>query len=165
MPYQHGNYTNELTGPAKADRKITMLGMGGWVVPPTEERIAFRKEHGRFYAPLVTPASKYTAPKARPEQAYGGQRDQTDAGMKPLARGAAMPLWMQLADPVLQDVYWMAWNVICGKVFKGLRPGAGFGVPRDEEHNPNEELTLPPRNQFESPSPAAIFHTANWRGH
>ncbi|KAK0636009.1 hypothetical protein B0T17DRAFT_612802 [Bombardia bombarda] len=42
--------------------------------------------------------------------------------------GKPAPIWRELADPCLEDVYWMTWQLLSGKRFDAFRPGSGFGI-------------------------------------
>lgn len=151
---ERGGQVNTFTGPAVKDRVGTLLGMGGWVAPPMEDRLAYwtpkklkHRKPAKNYAGLPVPAVQ----RAMPVQA-----DRTDLA-PPGMRGDFPPLWMELSDPTLEDVYWMVWQMLAGKQFIGMRAGAGFGIDRkDEEVTRNLAL-----NPFKSPSPEAVYHSSN----
>lgn len=152
---------NAFTGPVVADRLATLLGMGGWVVPPLEERVAYRTAQ-RALGNHPKPDKDYTAlhglPKASVQRAMPTSPDRSDTAA-PGARGDFAPLWMEVCDPTLEDVYWMVWQLFSGKQFIGFRCGVGFGTYRWSQVVTNNLA----KNPFKSPSSEAIFHSANWK--
>jgi len=157
IPIPVKGHVNTFTGPEAAKRVATLLGMGGWIVPSMEERVAFWAGKGRKHHPK--PAKKYEGlPKPAVQRALPAGRDRTDVA-PPGIIGDFLPLWMELCDPTLEDVYWMVWQLFAGKKYIGVRCGGGFGLYRHGE----EVVANQGRNPFKSPSPESIYHTANWK--
>jgi hypothetical protein len=157
VPDRQQPIVNSWTGPPIADRKATLVCSGGWIVPPMEERQRFRRVrfHDRYHHWLQQ--SGYEGvPKGQSQPADPVQEDHT---MKnPVSvDGLLAPLWMEVAEPSLEDVYWMVWEMMSAKHFVGFRMGGGAG------HNPvgSSVLDLAGHNPFKSPSPFSMFHTAN----
>lgn len=157
IPRPHNWHVNTFTGPSVDKRDATLLGMGGWIVPSMEERVAYWAGKGRKHHPK--PAKKYKGlPKPAVQRAMPVCVDRTDNAL-PGIMGDFIPLWMELCDPTLEDVYWMVWQLFAGKQYIGMRCGAGFGLYRHGE----EVVANQDRNPFKSPSPESIYHTANWK--
>jgi hypothetical protein len=73
--------------------------------------------------------------------------------------GSLAPVWMEPAEPTLEDVYWMFWELVGGKQYLAFRRGSGFGRA-SRGQVAMQTLT---RNPFQSPSNEALFHSANWK--
>ena len=154
-----GNVVNEFNGPPVADRYGTLLAQGGWVVPPLEERTHWRDEHKRSYRNKGARLGKYEGlPRPQIQNAMPMKFDWSGA-TDPRYFGPAPPLWRELYDPCLEDIYWMAWQLLSGKQFLGFRSGAGFGVVRREPAGHQEMLS---KCQFKSPSTEALYHAASY---
>ena len=154
-----GNAINVFSGPRSVDRYGTLLAQGGWVVPPLEERIAWRDAHKRQYKNKGAKAGKYEGlPHPKVDIAVPCRLDWT-CGVTPRYFGQAPPLWRELSEPCLEDVYWMVWQLVSGKQFVGFRPGTGFGVPRPTMEG---DLDLVADCPFKSPSVEAVYHAASY---
>lgn len=154
-----GSVVNEFTGPAAPDRNGTLLAQGGWVVPPMEERVAWRDAHKRAYRNKGAKFGKYRGiPKPEVNGAMPIEFDWSNEAA-PRYFGEALPVWREAADPCLEDVYWMVWQLVASKQFVGMRTGFGFGIPRAD---PKGDETLLAECRFRSPSPEAVYHAASY---
>ncbi|GAB1317614.1 hypothetical protein MFIFM68171_07824 [Madurella fahalii] len=154
-----GHVTNVFTGPAAPDRNGTLLGQGGWVVPPIEERIAWRDGHKRAYRNKGAKLGKYQGmPKSQVNRAMPIEFDWSNQSV-PRYFGEALPVWREPVDPCLEDVYWMVWQLVSGKQYLGMRTGFGFGILRADTKG-NQELLADCK--FKSPSPEALYHAASY---
>jgi hypothetical protein len=150
---------NGFTGPRIADRNATILGQGGWVVPPLAERLAHRKDKHRRLGYRPKHQGNYPGlPKPQVTRAMPIRLDSSFAG-EPRTYGEAPPVWRELVDPCLEDVYCMAWQLIAGKQFVGFLGGTGFGIARIGEEGVEDMLA---EARFVSPCREAIFHSANF---
>ncbi|KAL2016890.1 hypothetical protein VTK56DRAFT_2890 [Thermocarpiscus australiensis] len=154
-----GTVNNVFTGPRAADRHGTLLGMGGWVVPPLEERVARREQHQRAYRNKGARPGKYEGlPKPQANWAVPIKFDWS--GRWPQRYfGQPAPVWKEVTDPCLEDAYWMVWQLLSGRTFLGFKPGTGFGMVR---MNVEGDRALLDQCPFKSPSPEAIYHAASW---
>ncbi|KAK3985604.1 hypothetical protein QBC44DRAFT_200723, partial [Cladorrhinum sp. PSN332] len=154
------NTVNCLTGPPIRDRQGTILAMGGWAVPPIEERLKHRDSHTEIYVDKVTPAEQdYKGlPKKQIQIAMPIAFDHTGTA-SPRYYGELAPVWRELCDPTLEDVHWMAWQLASGKQFCGFLHGHGFGIERKGYQGDGKKLEMCP---FESPSSGAVYHGANY---
>lgn len=154
-----GNVVNEFNGPPVSDRYGTLLAQGGWVVPPLQERIQWRDEHKRSYRNKGARLGKYDGlPRPQYQNAMPMKFDWS-GGTDPRYFGPAPPLWRELCDPCMEDIYWMTWQLLSGKQFLGFRPGAGFGVVRRDPAGDQEMLH---KCQFKSPCTEALYHAASY---
>ncbi|KAK0625336.1 hypothetical protein B0T17DRAFT_508333 [Bombardia bombarda] len=145
--------TNWFNGPRPARRKGTLLGLGGWVVPPLEERIKWHAANNGCEHVLEP-----EAPKSQKCRAASVIFDSTIDG--PLCYdGKPAPIWRELADPCLEDVYWMTWQLISGKRFDAFRPGSGFGIKRRDASGDRDLLDQCP---FQSPSSEVMALNSSW---
>ncbi|KAK3290746.1 uncharacterized protein B0H64DRAFT_420895 [Chaetomium fimeti] len=155
----NGNIVNEFTGPRVDDRYGTVVGQGGWVVPPLEERIRWREERKRAYRNKDAKPGKYEGlPRPQVQNAMPMKFDWS-GGLEPRYYGPVAPIWRETCDPCLEDIYWMVWQLLAGKQFLGFNPGIGFGV-----HRPRATGDVAMLNQcpFKSPSTEALYHTASY---
>jgi hypothetical protein len=154
-----GNTTNGFTGPRVEDRYGTHIAQGGWVVPPLEERVKLRDERKRAYRNKGAKPGKYEGvPRAQVQNAMPIKFDWS-GGVEPRYFGPAAPLWREVSDPTLEDIYWMVWQLLAGKQFLGFQPGAGFGVQRAHASGDVAVLNQCP---FKSPSTEALYHAASY---
>lgn len=154
-----GHVTNVFTGPAAPDRNGTLLAQGGWVVPPIEERVAWRDGHRRAYRNKGAKPGKYGGlPKPEVSRAMPIEFDWSNQST-PRYFGEALPIWREPVDPCLEDVYWMVWQLLSGKQFVGMRTGFGFGIPRTSTKGNGQLLS---ECRFKSPSPEAVYHAASY---
>ncbi|KAK3385085.1 hypothetical protein B0H63DRAFT_472334 [Podospora didyma] len=154
--------SNGLTGPRTEDRDGTLLGAGGWVVPPLTERLTHRQDHHRrFYAAMEETNGSHVRPLPKPQtcRAMPVDFDSTVADEKPRSFGEAPPVWRELVNPCLEDVYAMTWALMAGKQYVGFQPGYGFGIARLCTPGLFDMLASSP---FRSPSLEALQHSANW---
>jgi hypothetical protein len=151
---------NVFTGPPVRHRYGTVLGTGGWVAPPVEDRERWREARGR---------AVYQGKEARPGR-YEGLPAPTAQNAMPMRfdwsgdiygryYGPPAPVWRELCEPTLEDVYWMVWQLLAGRQFVGFPEGFGFGVPRHEARGDQVLLAECP---FRSPSPEALYHAASY---
>jgi hypothetical protein len=153
-----GNVVNDFAGPRIDDRYGTVIGQGGWVVPPLEERTKWRDDHKRAYRNKGAKAGKYDGlPRAQVQNAMPMKFDWSEA-VEPRYYGPAPPVWRELCDPCLEDIYWMVWQLLAGKQFLGFGTGAGFGKRREAEGDPAVLSQCP----FKSPSTEALYHAASY---
>lgn len=150
---EHSQNDNGFSGPPSSQRHATLLGHGGWVCPPFEERVAkWKADHGHL--PLSCSAisehekkqynnSLQTRCRAMPVMFDWSVDD------PPRYYGEPAPIWSDLGDPCLEDVYWMVWQLLSGKQFIGFKRGTGFGFPRT--HTRGDDALLE-RCPFKSPS-------------
>ncbi|KAK4157684.1 hypothetical protein C8A00DRAFT_29368 [Chaetomidium leptoderma] len=154
-----GNVVNNFTGPRVEDRYGTHIAQGGWIVPPLEERIQWRNEHKRAYRNKGAKLGKYEGlPRPQVQNAMPIKFDWSN-GIEPRYFGPPAPVWRELCDPCLEDIYWMVWQLMAGKQFIGFLPGAGFGLPRRDAAGDGELLSQCP---FKSPSTEALHHAASY---
>ena len=154
-----GDVVNVFTGPRVADRYSTHIAQGGWVVPPLEERIKWRDEHKRAYRNKGAKLGKYDGiPRAQVQHAMPAKLDWSGY-VDPRYFGPAAPVWREVTDPTLEDVYWMVWQLLSGKQYLGFRSGTGFGVQRRDPAGEPEMLNRCP---FKSPSTEARYHSASY---
>jgi hypothetical protein len=154
----NNNIVNEFTGPRVKDRYATIIGQGGWVVPPLEERIKWRDERKRAYRNKGAKPGKYEGlPRQQVQNCMPMKFDWSD-GIEARYYGPIAPVWRETCDPTLEDIYWMVWQLIAGKQFLGFNPGIGFG-----SHRPRATGDVAMLNQcpFKSPSAEALYHTAS----
>ncbi|KAL2130986.1 hypothetical protein VTI74DRAFT_5689 [Chaetomium olivicolor] len=154
-----GDIVNQFTGPPVHNRYGTLLGTGGWVVPPLEERIRYRDKHKRAYRNKGAKLGKYEGLPYPSVQNAMPLRFDWSGDLNPRYFGPAAPLWRELCDPTLEDVYWMAWQLIAGKQYLGFRAGYGFGVDRRRCEGDQALLKECP---FKSPSAEALYHAASY---
>lgn len=159
IPAPPGSYFNAFTGPPIPDRRYTLLGEGGWVVPPLEEREALRKKRADEYAPLKQPGYKRT--RLHSDVAAPAVPDRSDWLPGPISFGSDPEVWLEVADPCKEDVYWLIWNLLAGKQYRGFRCGVGFGLNRDDPGTDEFRRLVAEKNPFTSPSMAARTHSAN----
>ncbi|KAK3321643.1 hypothetical protein B0H66DRAFT_552328 [Apodospora peruviana] len=145
---------NVFSGPRIGDRYATLLSSGGWVVPPLEERIKWRNVHYKTNLPTSTTDSSTADDKTRVQVccAKSANFDWSNNG-PPRYYGEGAPVWRELADPCLEDVHWMVWQLLAGKQFVGFRTGSGFGMVRGNTSGDRVKLDECP---FSSPSREAI---------
>lgn len=160
IPAPPGSYQNTFKGPRDEHRHYTLLAQGGWIAPPMEERLRHREHNAEKYAPYFSPA--YKKPRVYPDAAAVAISDPIGAILPPTAFGDPAEIWMEVAEPTKEDVFWMAFQLVSGRVYKGHRLGGGFGQVRHELREEEREATLA-MCPFSSPSPAAINHSANYR--
>lgn len=154
-----GHVTNVFTGPPAADRTGTLLAQGGWVVPPLAERAAWRDQHQRAYRDRGARPGRYEGvPRPRVDCAVPVAFDWS-GDQQPRYFGQPAPLWREPAEPCLEDVYWMVWQLLAGVQYLGFRPGTGFGVSRTDTAGNAAMLADCP---FKSPSPEALYHAASY---
>jgi hypothetical protein len=154
-----GDIVNVFSGPPVENRYGTLIASGGWVVPPLEERIKWRDEHKRAYRNKAAKLGRYEGrPRPMVQHAmpmqfdWSGSQDQRYFG-------PAAPIWRELCEPCLEDIYWMAWQLVAGKCFLGFNPGTGFGVLRRDPEGDKKLLSECP---FKSPSAEALYHAASY---
>ncbi|KAK3953282.1 hypothetical protein QBC32DRAFT_313146 [Pseudoneurospora amorphoporcata] len=150
---EHSQNDNGFNGPPSSQRHATLLGHGGWVCPPFEERVAkWKADHGHL------PLSCSAIPEH--EKMQHNNPPQTRCRAMPVMfdwsvddppryYGEPAPVWWELGDPCLEDVYWMVWQLLSGKQFIGFKRGTGFGFPRT--HTSGDDALLE-RCPFKSPS-------------
>jgi hypothetical protein len=156
---ERGDTVNVFTGPRVEDRYTTHLAQGGWIVPPLEERIQWREEHKRAYRNKGAKPGKYEGvPRSQVQNAMPVKFDWSGY-LEPRYYGPMPPVWRELSDPCLEDIYWMVWQLVAGKQYLGFRPGAGFGVQRRDPFGDQELLSQCP---FKSPSTEALYHAASF---
>jgi hypothetical protein len=151
------NVVNLFRGPAFPERKGTLLAQGGWVVPPMEERLAYRNR-GRHNRKAAKKQSKNPPKLYKPERWLANQMwfDWTNDS-EPRYHGLPMPLWNEPVDPCLEDVYWMVWQLLSGVQYIGVRSGYGFGIKRHDDRGDKALLDACP---FRSPSLEAKHYPA-----
>ncbi|KAK4124592.1 hypothetical protein N657DRAFT_571578 [Parathielavia appendiculata] len=154
-----GNVVNDFTGPRIDDRYGTLIAQGGWVVPPFEERIKWRDEHKRSYRNTSAKLGKYEGLLRPQVQHVMPLRLDWSGGLEPRYFGPAAPVWRELCDPCLEDIYWMVWQLVSGRQFLGFNPGNGFGVAR---RDPAGDESLLKQCPFKSPSAEALYHAASY---
>ncbi|KAJ4292935.1 hypothetical protein N0V88_005598 [Collariella sp. IMI 366227] len=154
-----GDVVNQFTGPPVRNRYGTLLGTGGWVVPPLEERIKWRDEHKRFYRNKCAKPGKYEGLPYPQVQNAMPLRFDWSGQLTPRYFGPAAPLWREMCDPTLEDVYWMAWQLVGGKQYLGFRAGHGFGADRRLCEGDQALLKECP---FKSPSVESLYHAASY---
>lgn len=120
---------NRFLGPAVADRRATMLGMGGWVVPPLEERVKRRGERRGVEEDEAVNRTREHPVRPYELLAMPSSFDWTGEGAG-CSNGEAAPVWRAMCEPRVEDDCWIAWQLLAGWVFFGFRPGAGFGIRR-----------------------------------
>ncbi|KAK4160101.1 hypothetical protein QBC43DRAFT_220441, partial [Cladorrhinum sp. PSN259] len=154
------NTVNRITGPPINDRKGTILAMGGWVVPPLEERLAHCDAHPEIYASKVDDDYYYKGvpKKVQSQLAMPVTFDYTGV-TSPRYFGELAPVWRELAEPMLEDVLWMVWQLVAGKQFCGFVHGYGFGKERRGFEGEEGVLAACP---FDSPSGLAVLEGANY---
>jgi hypothetical protein len=154
-----GNVVNDFTGPRIDDRYGTLIAQGGWVVPPLEERVKWRDEHKRSYRNKGAKLGKYEGlPRPQVQNAMPLRLDWS-GGLEPRYFGPAPPVWRELCDPCLEDIYWMVWQLVSGKQFLGFNPGTGFGANR---RDPAGDESLLNQCPFKIPSAEALYHAASY---
>lgn len=171
--------SNHFTGPV-VNRKATLLASGGWIVPPMEECIKWHNDDKENRAQFLNSsddiATQYFktipgTPMPHSAEDIDQVPDSTEELKKPYAcralpvkfdwsgnsppryYGEPCPIWRELAEPCLEDVYWMVWRLLSGTQYVGFRNGSGFGRPRTGTKGEQEILE---HNPFESPSPEAL---------
>ncbi|KAJ4383752.1 hypothetical protein N0V85_008423 [Neurospora sp. IMI 360204] len=150
---EHSQNENGFSGPPSSQRHATLLGHGGWVCPPFEERVAkWMTENGHL--PLSCSAIPEHEKKqhSNPPQTLCRAlpvRFDWSVDDPPRYYGEPAPVWWELGDPCLEDVYWMVWQMLSGKQFIGFKRGTGFGFPRT--HTSGDDALLE-RCPFKSPS-------------
>ncbi|KAL2257038.1 hypothetical protein VTK26DRAFT_752 [Humicola hyalothermophila] len=154
-----GHVTNVFTGPPAKDRYGTLIAQGGWVVPPLEERVARRDQHRRAYRNKGAKPGKYEGPPYPRIDCAVPCRFDWSGDQMPRYFGQAAPVWREPAEPCLEDVYWMVWQLLAGRQFVGFNPGAGFGASRSDIAGNKELLDQCP---FKSPSTEALYHAASY---
>lgn len=154
-----GHVTNVFTGPPFQDRYGTLIAQGGWVVPPLEERVAWRDSHKRAYRNKGAKAGKYEGPPFPKVDCAVPVKFDWSGDQMPRYFGQAAPVWRELAEPCLEDVYWMIWQLLGGRQFVGFTPGTGFGTSRADIRGNPELLAQCP---FKSPSVEALYHAASY---
>ncbi|KAK3391443.1 hypothetical protein B0T20DRAFT_473019 [Sordaria brevicollis] len=148
---------NGFTGPPSSQRQGTLLGHGGWVAPPFEERVAkWKANYGHL--PLSCSAipeheRKLHDPPRTRCRALPVKFDYT-IDDPPRYYGEPAPVWWELGDPCLDDVYWMFWQLLTGRQYIGFKRGSGFGFPRT---NTSGDDALLARCPFKSPSGEATI--------
>ncbi|KAK3484700.1 uncharacterized protein B0T23DRAFT_57877 [Neurospora hispaniola] len=144
---------NGFSGPPSSQRHATLLGHGGWVCPPFEERVAkWMADYGHL--PLSCSAIPEHEKKQHnnpPQTRCRALPVMFDSSVDdpPRYYGEPAPVWWELGDPCLEDVYWMVWQLLSGKQFIGFKRGTGFGFPRT--HTSGDDALLE-RCPFKSPS-------------
>ncbi len=153
-----GDVVNVFTGPRIESRFGTHIAQGGWIVPPLEERIRYHNDHKRAYRNKGAKPGKYDGvPRSQVQNAMPINFDWSGY-LEPRYFGPLAPVWREVADPCLEDIYWMVWQLLAGKQFLGFRPGNGFGAPRD----PFGDQELLHQCPFKSPSTEALYHSASY---
>ncbi|KAK4131476.1 hypothetical protein BT67DRAFT_486121 [Trichocladium antarcticum] len=151
-----GNVVSDFAGPRSVDRYGTLLAQGGWVVPPRAERIA---RAASLYRGRAAPVGRYEgAPRPMADLAVPCRFDWSNE-LPPRYFGQPPPLWAEVSEPCLEDVYWMVWQLVAGRQFVGFQPGTGFGVGRP---NTAGEAALLDNCPFKSPSAEAMYHAASY---
>lgn len=110
-------HTNANLGPR--ERRGTLLGLGGWVVPQAEKfkrPEAGKKVCGRMEARDVQGDWTFDAPEC--------------------VEGEYLPVWKGEREPGLEDVYSMVWDLVMRRKFVGLVTGYGFGCREEIEGFP-----------------------------
>ncbi|KAK3305733.1 uncharacterized protein B0T15DRAFT_397980 [Chaetomium strumarium] len=154
-----GDIVNVFSGPPVENRYGTLIASGGWVVPPLEERVKWRDEHKRGYRNKAAKLGRYEGlPRPTVQHAMPMQFDWS-GNLEPRYYGPAAPIWRELCEPCLEDIYWMVWQLMAGKCFLGFNPGAGFGVLRRDPEGDKKLLSECP---FKSPSAEALHHAASY---
>ncbi|KAL2194924.1 hypothetical protein P885DRAFT_70952 [Corynascus similis CBS 632.67] len=154
-----GRVVNDFTGPRVEDRYSTHIAQGGWVVPPLEERVRWREERKRAYRNKGAKPGKYEGlPYPQVQRAMPVKFDWS-GGIEPRYYGPAPPLWREICDPCLEDVYWMVWQLLAGKQFLGFQPGTGFGKSRSHATG---DVAILNQNPFKCPSTEALYHSASY---
>ncbi|KAK4242860.1 hypothetical protein C8A03DRAFT_28859 [Achaetomium macrosporum] len=157
-----GDIVNVFSGPPVKNRYGTLIASGGWVVPPLEERIKWRDEHKRAYRNKAAKLGRYEGlPRPTVQQAMPMKFDWSD-GLDRRYYGPPAPIWCELCEPCLEDIYWMVWQLVAGKCFLGFNPGTGFGVLRRDPEGDKKLLSECP---FKSPSAEALYHAASYPRH
>ncbi|KAK4192266.1 hypothetical protein QBC35DRAFT_245181 [Podospora australis] len=137
---------NMFTGPRIRLRHATLLAAGGWIVPPMEERDPLG-ERGGFKKPPQPPA----------QRAMPIKLDHT--GRKPPKySGELAPIWDLPADPTLEDVYWMTWQLLSGTTYVGFQTGSGFG--KDRDRNGRGDTAMLAQCPFDNPSGESLRYSA-----
>ncbi|KAM7207977.1 hypothetical protein V8F20_001771 [Naviculisporaceae sp. PSN 640] len=147
--------SNHFTGPV-ANRKASLLASGGWIVPPMEERIKWHnedKENRADNEDTDQPSASTDEPKKPFVCRALPVKFDWSGNSPPRYYGERCPIWRELAEPCLEDVYWMVWQLLSGTQYVGFRSGSGFGRPRTGTKGDQEILD---HNPFESPSPEAL---------
>lgn len=144
---------NGFNGPPSSQRQGTLLAHGGWVAPPFEERVAkWKADFGHL--PLSCSAipeherKLHDNPPRTRCRALPVKFDYT-IDDPPRYYGEPAPVWWDLGDPCLDDVYWMVWQLLTGRQYIGFKRGSGFGFPRT---NTSGDDALLARCPFKSPS-------------
>ena len=163
IPRNEQGNMNMFSGPPSSCRDATLLGMGGWVVPPEDERLAYHRSHKKeFYNKIDDDYGGL--PKIHVQRAMPTKPDRTDTVPANPMGDQFPPLWMEMSEPTLEDVYWMVWRLLEGQRFVGFRCGAGFGYGHGRTAAAAATTHRLPLIPFKSPSPEAMYHSANLFG-
>ncbi|AEO68078.1 uncharacterized protein THITE_117634 [Thermothielavioides terrestris NRRL 8126] len=150
---------NVFTGPPAQNRYGTLLAQGGWVVPPVDERVQWREDHKRAYRNKGAKPGKYEGlPRPTVQHAMPMMFDWSGV-QEPRYFGPPPPVWRELCEPCLEDIYWMVWQLLAGRQYLGFNPGTGFGLLRGSVAGDPELLAKCP---FKSPSVEAQYHAASY---
>ncbi|KAH6615704.1 hypothetical protein B0J18DRAFT_373583 [Chaetomium sp. MPI-SDFR-AT-0129] len=155
-----GGSINNFTGPSVEARQGSIMALGGWVVPPMEERIKHREENPGAYPAhkAAVPGTYAGPPKPQVQNAMPAQFDWS-AGLEPRYFGPVAPVWKEVCEPSLEDIYWLVWQLLSGKQFLGFQPGVGFGKSRLRASGDLELLHQCP---FTSPSEESQYQAASY---
>jgi hypothetical protein len=99
---QTGTSVNFFTGPRTADRAYTLLNTGGWVAPPLQERLEYRRTHEEEYKQHLR-ADYKGLPKIRKHLAQPARGEHGEYP-GPCLTGPSPPVWNEVAEPTLEDV-------------------------------------------------------------
>lgn len=144
---------NGFTGPPSSQRHGTLLGHAGWVCPPFEERVAkWKAKRGHLGADCSAISEHKRKQITNPVQTRCRAMPVLFDMLShdpPRFYGEEAPVWWDLVDPCLEDVYWMVWQLLSGRQYIGFKRGAGFGFPRTFTRGDDALLEKCP---FKSPS-------------
>ncbi|KAM7204567.1 hypothetical protein V8F33_001531 [Rhypophila sp. PSN 637] len=146
---------NRFAGPMSADRRATLLGSGGWIVPPLEDRMKWHNDNKDPRERTGQSASDKAIKKTQLCLARPVQFDWS-GNTPPCSHGEPCPVWRELAEPCLEDVYWMVWQLLAGKQYAGFTGGDTFS--REPTSNPITDLLN--HCPFQSPSREALRTSA-----
>lgn len=154
IPHPGSGHVNGLTGPHLTDRKATLCGMGGWVVPPLSSRLSRLARQGNptwrnpYYTGLPAKQTQTVLP------VEGDWTVQSPVALQ----GDIVPVWEEVCEPTLEDVYSVVWALLARKRFIGLRIGVGFGR---EGEGRDFYVGVARGDPFRSPSQESLYHSAN----
>jgi len=151
---------NTFNGPDREERYATLLGSGGWVVPPLEERIKWHNDCKENRPVMQDMPDTNSTGAGKPQVCRAAPICLDWSGStSPRYYGESAPLWRELADPCLEDVYWMVWQLFAGRQFVGFRSGTGFG---QKPLSTRGDSNLVNMCQFKSPSDEALRSSARF---